>query len=104
MPCDNSLADGRGATLRAFAGTLARGDRARVAAYALVSLLASFAGRLAALLLVPLSQTGTLPSFGAHLPGKPWSLGAQAAVFAAAVRSEDGRVGQERVATCGSLG
>src|SRR3546814_5995955 len=37
MPCDNSLADGRGATLRAFAGTLARGDRARVAAYVLRS-------------------------------------------------------------------
>src|SRR3546814_3840151 len=54
MPCDNSLADGRGATLRAFAGTLVRGDRARVAAYVLVSLLAAFAGSLAALLLVPL--------------------------------------------------
>src|SRR3546814_5218907 len=63
MPCDNSLADGRGATLRAFAGTLARGDRARVAAYVLVSLLAAFAGSLAALLLVPLIQPGTMPSF-----------------------------------------
>src|SRR3546814_15985431 len=62
MPCDNSLADGRGATLRAFAGTLARGDRARVAAYVLVSLLAAFAGSLAALLLVPLIQPGTMTS------------------------------------------
>src|SRR3546814_2068760 len=79
MPCDNSLADGRGATLRAFAGTLARGDRARVAAYVLVSLLAAFAGSLAALLLVPLIQPGTMPSFGGNLPGEPWSLGAQAA-------------------------
>src|SRR3546814_917672 len=85
MPCDNSLADGRGATLRAFAGTLARGDRARVAAYVLVSLLAAFAGSLAALLLVPLIQPGTMPSFGGNLPGEPWSLGAQAAIFAAAM-------------------
>src|SRR3546814_12112288 len=73
MPCDNSLADGRGATLRAFAGTLARGDRARVAAYVLVSMLAAFAGSLEALLLVPLIQPG---------------------------RAEERRVGKEWVSTC----
>src|SRR3546814_8029586 len=60
MPCDNSLADGRGATLRAFAGTLARGDRARVAAYVLVSLLAAFAGSLAALFLRSEEHTSEL--------------------------------------------
>src|SRR3546814_17582708 len=75
MPCDNSLADGRGATLRAFAGTLARGDRARVAAYVLVSLLAAFAVSRAALLLVPLNPPGTLPAFGGNFPREPWSLG-----------------------------
>src|SRR3546814_11545103 len=42
---------------------------------------------LAALLLVPLIQPGTMPSFGGNLPGEPWSLGAQAAIFAAAMGS-----------------
>lgn len=84
MQCDDSLVDRRGAALRAFAGTLTRSDRARVAAYVLASLLAAFAGSLAALLLVPLVQPGAAPPFDGALPGASSGPGVQATLFAIA--------------------
>lgn len=84
MHFDDSSPEGARATLLAFAGTLAPGARLQVAGYVLASLLAAFAGSLAALLLVPLIQPSPVLSFGDGWIGTQRSLEAHAAVFAAA--------------------
>ncbi|KAF1714531.1 ABC transporter ATP-binding protein [Pseudoxanthomonas sangjuensis] len=84
MPCSDSSADEGRIVLRAFAGTLTGRDWLQVAAYVLASLLAAFAGSLAALFLVPLIQPGPVLPFGGGILGSPGSLEADAALFAAA--------------------
>lgn len=84
MQCADSLSDGGRAAFRAFAGTLTRSDRIQVAAYVLASLLAAFAGSLAALFLVPLIQPAPMLPFGEGLFGAPMSFEAHAALFALA--------------------
>lgn len=80
-----SHAQGQGhITLRAFTGTLTRIDQVQMAAYVTGSLVAAFAGSLAAVLLVPLIQPlPTLP-FGGGLLGTSRSFEAHAALFAVA--------------------
>lgn len=85
MPCNDSSPELPGALLRAFARTLTRRDRRRVAAYVLASLLAAFAGSLAALFLVPLLQPSSPLPFASRMPAvAAASLEADAALFAAA--------------------
>lgn len=85
MPCDASSTEGIRATLRAFAATLSRGERQRVAACVLASLLSAFAGGMAALLLVPLIQPSAAAPFAGVLFGTSRTLAGHAAVFAAAM-------------------
>jgi ATP-binding cassette subfamily C protein len=70
--------------LRALLRTLARKDLVETAVYVALSLGAAFAGSVAALLLVPLVQPDHALPFGGALLGAHRSVGAQAAVFAAA--------------------
>lgn len=102
-----SSAEAPWAAFRAFAGILARGDRARVAAYVMASLMAAFAGSLAALLLVPLIQPASGLPVAGSLPGRPWSLAAHAALFATAsgvfalLRWSGACLGARLAANCG---
>lgn len=84
MPCSDSSADEGRTVLQVFAGTLTGHDWLRVAAYVLASLLAAFAGSLAALFLVPLIQPSPAPPFGGGIFGSPRSLETDVALFAAA--------------------
>ncbi|MDG6349231.1 ABC transporter ATP-binding protein [Luteimonas sp. 8-5] len=84
MQYDLSSTEGGRATLRAFASTLPRGDRLLIVAHAVASLLAAFAGSLAALLLVPLIQPVPVLAFGDGVFSGTASLEARAGLFAAA--------------------
>jgi ABC-type multidrug transport system, ATPase and permease components len=70
--------------LRALLRTLAHKDLTETAVYVALSLGAAFAGSVAALLLVPLVQPGHALPLGGALLGARRSVGAQAAIFAAA--------------------
>ena len=84
MRCNDSSADAGRAALRAFAATLPRSDRIRIAACVSASLLAAFAGSLAALLLVPLIQPASVLPFGGGHAGATRDLATDAALFAVA--------------------
>jgi ATP-binding cassette subfamily C protein len=86
MDCDSCSTDTPRALLRAFAATLPRSERARVAGYLLASLLAALAGSLSALLLVPLIQPQGLPlPIAGGLSGASRSLAGNATAFAMAM-------------------
>ena len=93
--------------LRALLRTLARKDLVETAAYVALSLGAAIAGSVAALLLVPLVQPGHALPFGGGLFDARRSVGAQAAIFAAAsgafalLRWQSARIGARLVGRYG---
>lgn len=109
MHCSDSSTEGWRAALRDFARVFARRDHARVAAYIATSLLAAFAGSVAALFLAALIQPSTVLPFARRLPGAAASFEAHAALFAiatgmfAVLRWSASCLGARLAARCGML-
>ncbi|HVX05042.1 MAG TPA: ABC transporter ATP-binding protein [Rhodanobacteraceae bacterium] len=70
--------------LRAFAPVIGRGGAIRAGVHVSLSLLAALAGSAAAILLVPLIQSGHAPMFGGHVLALPTSTGMLISIFVAA--------------------
>jgi len=70
--------------LREFAPVIGRADAIRAGAHVLLSLIAALMGSVAAIVLVPLIQSGRAPMFGGHVLALPASAGALMAIFVAA--------------------
>jgi len=73
--------------LREFAPVIGRADAIRAGAHVLLSLIAALMGSVAAIVLVPLIQSGRAPMFGGHVLALPASAGALMAIFVAAIGS-----------------
>ena len=70
--------------LRAFAPVVGRGDAIRAGTHVSLSLLAALTGSVAAIMLVPLIQSGHAPMFGGHVLALPTNTGTLLSLFAAA--------------------
>lgn len=73
--------------LREFAPVIGRPDAARAGAHVLLSLIAALMGSVAAIVLVPLIQSGHAPMFGGHVLALPTNPGTLTLIFAAAAGS-----------------
>jgi ATP-binding cassette subfamily C protein len=73
--------------LREFAPVIGRDGVVRAGAHVLLSLIAALTGSVAAIVLVPLIQSGHAPKFGGHVLALPTSTGALTLIFAMAIGS-----------------
>jgi ATP-binding cassette subfamily C protein len=73
--------------LREFAPIVGRAGAIRAGAHVLLSLIAALMGSVAAIVLVPLIQSGRAPMFGGHVLALPTSAGALMAIFVASMGS-----------------
>lgn len=73
--------------LREFVPVIGRAGAIRAGAHVLLSLIAALMGSVAAIVLVPLIQSGRAPMFGGHVLALPASAGALMAIFVAAIGS-----------------
>ena len=73
--------------LREFAPVIGRAGVVRAGAHVLLSLIAALAGSVAAIVLVPLIQSGHAPKFGGHVLALPASTGMLMSIFVMAIGS-----------------
>lgn len=73
--------------LREFAPVIGRDGVVRAGAHVLLSLIAALAGSVAAIVLVPLIQSGHTPKFGGHVLALPASTGVLTSIFVMAIGS-----------------
>jgi ATP-binding cassette subfamily C protein len=73
--------------LREFVPVIGRADALRAIAHVMLSLIAALTGSVAAIVLVPLIQSGHAPMFGGHVLALPANTGVLASIFVASMGS-----------------